>query len=132
MGALAVVTIKCGRKFCKITTEGYIKMNTKLKAALVLVLVLTAILLITSCSDGSPYGSYDEAGYKVSVRYDANGGSLTDGVSTIVDTYGLSGLPEEDGMKIAQLIDPENTAVRGTVNNFKPKKNGYTCVGWYA
>lgn len=107
-------------------------MNTKLKAALVLVLVLTAILLITSCSDGSPYGSYDEEGYKVSVRYDANGGILTDGVSTIVDTYGLSGLPEEDGMKVAQLIDPENTAVRGTVNNFKPKKNGYTCVGWYA
>ena len=106
-------------------------MNTKLKAALTLVLVLTAILLITSCSDGSPYGSYDEDGYKVSVRYDANGGSLTDGVSTIVDTYGLSGLPEEDGMKIAQLIDPENTEVRGSVNKFKPKKNGYTCVGWY-
>jgi len=107
-------------------------MNKTIKAALTLVLVLTAILLITSCSDGSPYGSYDDEGYQISIRYDANGGMLTDGVSTIVDTYGLSGLPEKDGMKIAQLIAPENTEVRGDVNKFSPRKNGYTCVGWYA
>lgn len=107
-------------------------MNKKLKAALMLVLVLTAILLITSCSDGSPYGMYDDEGYNISVRYDANGGFLTDSVSTIVDTYGLASLPERNGKKIAQLIAPENTAVRGEVNKFKPRKNGYTCVGWYA
>lgn len=107
-------------------------MNKKIKAALTLVLVLTAILLITSCSSYSKYDSYDDEGYQVSIRYDANGGTLTDGVSTIVDTYGLEKLPEKDGMKIAQLIAPENTAVRGDVNKFKPRKNGYTCVGWYA
>ena len=107
-------------------------MNKKIRTALMLVLALTAILLITSCSDSSFYDKYDDEGYSVSIRYDANGGILTDGVTTIVDTYGLGTLPEENGMKIAQLIAPENTDVRGSVNKFKPRKNGYTCVGWYA
>lgn len=103
----------------------------KLKVILMLVLALTAILLITSCSSGAPYEDYTSEGYQISVKYDANGGTFADGVSTIVDTYGLDSLPTKDGMKVAQLIAPENTEVRGDANNFNPSKKGYTCVGWY-
>ena len=107
-------------------------MNKGLKVILISALALIAMLLVTSCSDGSPYESYDDEGFEVSVKFDANGGTLTDGVSVIVDTYNVGSLPEQGGMKVAQLIAPENTEIRGAVNKFNPRKNGYSCVGWYA
>ncbi len=107
-------------------------MNKRLKVILLLVLALTALLVITSCGEEPPFERYDEEGYSISVRYDANGGILTDGVSVIMDTYSLDELPKMNGMKIAQLIAPEDVEVRGSANKFVPTRNGYTCIGWYA
>lgn len=107
-------------------------MNIRTKVILLLALVLVSVLLVTSCGEEPPYEEYDENGYRVSVRYDANGGILTDGVSIIMDTYSLGSLPEKNGVKVIQLTDPENVAVRGDVNKFVPDRNGYSFVGWYA
>lgn len=107
-------------------------MNKRLKVALLLALALISVFIITSCGEEPPFEEYDEDGYNVTVKYDANGGLLTDGVSVITDTYSVDSLPTKNGMKVAQLIDPENVAVRGDANKFVPTKNGYTCVGWYA
>ena len=67
------------------------KMNKKLRVILLAVIALITVLLVTSC-DGSPYADYDKAGYEVSVKYDANGGTFTAGTSVIVDTYSLNSL----------------------------------------
>ena len=107
-------------------------MNIRMKVILLLALALVSVLLITSCGEEPPYDEYDENGYNVSVKYDANGGILTDGVSVIVDTYSLSSLPKKDGMKVIQLTDPQNVKVRGDVNKFVPDRNGYSFTGWYA
>ena len=107
-------------------------MNKRLKVALLLALALISVFIITSCGEEPPFEEYDENGYNVTVKYDANGGLLTDGVSVITDTYSVDSLPTKNGMKVAQLIAPENVAVRGDANKFVPTKNGYTCVGWYA
>lgn len=106
-------------------------MNKKFKVILFAVIALITVLLVTSCGDDSPYALFDETGYQVSVKYDANGGFFTAGTSVIVDTYGLNSLPTKDGEKIAKLVTPDDE-VRGAGNSFIPSKNGYTFVGWYA
>ena len=107
------------------------KMNKKFKVILFAVIALITVLLVTSCGDDSPYALFDETGYQVSVKYDANGGFFTAGTSVIVDTYGLNSLPTKDGMKVAKLVTPDDS-IRGAGNSFIPSKNGYTFVGWYA
>lgn len=106
-------------------------MNKKLRVILLAIIALITVLLVTSCGDDSAYALYDEEGYQVSVKYDANGGTFTVGTSVIVDTYGLNSLPTKDGQKIAKLITPDDE-IRGKGNIFVPSKNGYTFVGWYA
>ena len=108
------------------------KTNKKLTVILLSLMALVVLFLVTSCDDGSPYGTYDGDGYGVSVKYDANGGTFTVGTSVIVDTYGLENLPLKDGKRVAKLVTPDNEAVRGKGNSFIPSKNGYTFVGWYA
>lgn len=106
-------------------------MNKKFKVILFAVIALITVLLVTSCGDDSPYALFDETGYQVSVKYDANGGFFTAGTSVIVDTYGLNSLPTKNGVKIAKLVTPDDD-IRGAGNSFIPSKNGYTFVGWYA
>ncbi len=106
-------------------------MNKKLRVILLAIVALITVLLVTSCGDDSAYALYDEEGYQVSVKYDANGGTFTVGSSVIVDTYGLNSLPTKDGQKIAKLISP-NDDIRGDGNKFTPGKKGYAFVGWYA
>lgn len=106
-------------------------MNKKLRVILLAIVAMITVLLVTSCGEDSAYALYDEEGYQVSVKYDANGGTFTVGSSVIVDTYGLNSLPTKDGMKIAKLISP-NDDIRGDGNKFIPGKKGYAFVGWYA
>lgn len=105
-------------------------MNKKIRVILLAAIALITVLLVTSC-DGSPYGSYDNSGYNVSVKYDANGGTFTAGTSVIVDTYSLQNLPIKDGKRIAKLMTPDDEG-RGSGNSFIPSRTGYTFVGWYA
>ena len=106
-------------------------MNKKLKLILLMIASLITLLLITSCGEDSHYAELDEKGSSISVKYDANGGEFTTGVSTIVDTYSLNSLPTKDGKKIAKLITP-NDEIRGSGNSFTPTKAGHIFVGWYA
>ena len=106
-------------------------MNNKLKVILLAIAILVTLLLVVSCDEGVPYVSYDDDGYTVSVKYDANGGTFTSGTSVIVDSYNLTKLPVKDGKRIAKLITPDDKS-RGDGNYFLPSKSGHIFVGWYA
>ena len=84
--------------------------------------VLTAFLNKTT---DNPYEINDADNFKISVRYDANGGFFTTNTAVIVDTYDSSKL--EEGIA---LLEPDNE-IREK-NAFKPVKNGYFLAGWYA
>ncbi len=106
-------------------------MNNKLKAILLVFLLLTVVMLSVSCSDDSPYGGYDGDGYSVSVKFDANGGSFSTGSSVIVDTFNIADLPDAgDGDKLMPIIAPNDTR-RGTGNYYTAKRSGYFVAGWY-
>ena len=64
-------------------------MNKKIKIFLLMTFALLAVLLVSSCGDKSQYALYDETGYQVSVKYDANGGEFATDTTVIVDTYGI-------------------------------------------
>lgn len=91
-----------------------------------------AAALMSSCSGGKgPYGGYDDEGFTVSIKYDANGGYFTTNTSVIVDTYKLSSLPSDpNGDKLVTLVSPDND-IRGRENAFLPQNSGYFLAGWY-
>ena len=94
-------------------------------------LVLLVLFALASCGVTTPYDEYDEEGYNVSVKYDANGGMFTTNTETIVDTYSLDALPtDKDGKKSLALIAPEDS-VRGSGNTFSAINSGYFLLGWY-
>ena len=110
--------------------------NRKIKkfailGALLALLIAGIAFVATKCSkDPSPYESYANEGYNVSVKYDANGGIFTTNTSTLIDTYKLSSLPTaDDGQKLLSLIDP-NSSVRGN-QAYLAAKVGYHLAGWY-
>ncbi len=106
-------------------------MNRITKTIILACMLLCALLLLAACAEPSQYDVYDEAGYSVSIKYDANGGMFTTNVETVVDTYNLSELPTTaDGKKELVLISPDNP-VRGTENAFKANNAGYFLAGWY-
>lgn len=100
-------------------------MNIRLKAIFLTVLLAVTVLLATSCGENdSPYEGYDESGYTVSVKYDANGGSFTTNTSVLIDSYNPEDFP--DGK--LPLISPDNS---GRVTPLTPKRSGYFLAGWY-
>ena len=110
--------------------------NRKIKNIVVSVLLLAVVIaavafIATKCSkDPSPYSSYAENGYTVSVKYDANGGIFTTNTSTLIDTYKLDSLPTyEDGSKVITLVNPADEA-RGN-QAYLAAKVGYHLAGWY-
>ncbi|MBO5287220.1 MAG: hypothetical protein J6B34_03765 [Clostridia bacterium] len=107
-------------------------MNNKLKVIILAVLMIITAMLVTSCAeDESPYGEYDNTGFTVSVKYDANGGTFTTNTEIIVDSYDISKLPtNSNGNKEIALITPDN-AIRGSGNTFVASKSGYFLAGWY-
>lgn len=107
-------------------------MNNRIKLLiLTLILVLTAALMVSCGGQKGPYGGYDDEGYTVSIKYDANGGFFTTNTSVIVDTYNLSSLPSgSDGEKLVTLVSPDNS-IRGKENAFLPQNTGYFLAGWY-
>ena len=107
-------------------------MKHRLKAILLALSVLCAMMLLTSCQkEKTPYDEYDEAGYSVSVKYDANGGAFSTNTTVIVDTANLSSLKTNgEGKAELPLISPSDT-VRGSGNYFTANKSGYFLAGWY-
>ena len=110
--------------------------NRKIKSIIVSVVLLAVVILAvafvaTKCSkDNSPYGEYENNGYTISVKYDANGGIFTTNTSTLMDTYNLENLPDgENGTKLLTLIDP-NSEHRGN-QAYLAAKVGYHLAGWF-
>ena len=106
-------------------------MNKTIKGVALLLLLLSASLVLLSCTEEDPYGGYDREGFTVSVRYDANGGMFTTNVETIVDSYNYDALPTSaSGKKELALLAPDDPR-RGTGNAFKASNAGYFLAGWY-
>lgn len=107
-------------------------MKIRIKSLLLMTLTLVILMLITSCAfERSPYETYDEEGYTVSVKYDANGGSFTTNTTVIVDTYSLSDAKADaSGNRSVALLTPDDQ-VRGVGNYFSATKSGYFLAGWY-
>ena len=86
-----------------------------------------------ACSDlwESPYASMDEAGYTVSVRYDANGGVFA-GTNDVyvVDVFNLnSEKTNAAGKKEIALLEPDNALRKN--NAFEVSRPDYFLAGWY-
>lgn len=107
-------------------------MKLKIKALLIACLIFAAALFANGCAaESTPYDINDAENYKVSVKFDANGGIFTTNTTVIVDSYNLSDLPTgSDGKAQVALIAPDN-AVRGN-DAFTAVNNGYFLAGWYA
>lgn len=104
----------------------------KMKAILAVSLLLVTLLFVNGCSQKkTPYELNDQQNFKVSVKYDANGGLFTDNTSVIVDSYNLADLPTNDqGQPQVALLSPDHES-RGT-DAFEARNNGYFLAGWYA
>ncbi len=83
-------------------------------------------LVISGCAESTPYDEHDEAGYTVSVKYDANGGMFTTNVEVIVDSYDQSSL--QSGEIALRAPDDES---RGKGNYYTASRAGYFLAGWY-
>ena len=107
-------------------------MNLKIKAILLVCLLLTTLTFVTGCSEEkNPYEVNDAENYTVSVKYDANGGIFTTNTSIIVDSYNLSEVPTgADGKAEIALLSPDSS-YRGN-DAFTAINNGYFLAGWYA
>lgn len=107
-------------------------MKLKIKAGLLVLLSLVAVIFATGCNgEESPYATNDSENYTVSVKYDANGGTFTTNTSVIVDSYNIDDLEENSaGMVEIALISPDDSS-RGN-DAFTATKTGYFLAGWYA
>lgn len=107
-------------------------MKLKIKALFIACLIFAAALFANGCAaEQTPYDINDAENYKLSVKFDANGGIFTTNTTVIVDSYNLSDLPTgSDGKAQVALIAPDN-AVRGN-DAFTAVNNGYFLAGWYA
>lgn len=96
-------------------------------------MLLAIVFLFCACGqEKTQFDENDEAGYKVSVKFDANGGEFTTNCTEIVDSFNISNLtPNSNGMVELALIAPDNS-LRGSTDTFVAAKNGYFLAGWYA
>lgn len=108
-------------------------MKRILKNLITAALLLNVMLCLCACSDNweAPYASLQEGGYKVSVRFDANGGMFagTSDVS-VVDVFSLEGgIDNGDGTVSFYLLNPEDP--RRAQGAYSISRNGYFLAGWY-
>ena len=90
--------------------------------------MLSAVIGLTSCQEADEYERFDEMGYTVSVKYDANGGVFTGTSSVMVDSFNIADMKKDaSGMVQLRLIDPTDSA-RGSWNPTNGKK---VLAGWY-
>ena len=104
----------------------------KRKALLAACLLLVTMLFLNGCAPKkTPYEINDQENYRVSVKYDANGGLFTNNTTVIMDSYNISdmGTNSQGQVEIA-LLPPDDTG-RGT-DAFAPRNNGYFLAGWYS
>ena len=112
---------------------GLIKMIAWIAAG---ALVLGGVVWVAVSSNGggnTPYDKYDEQGYTVAIKFDANGGQFGDNVNTtsIVDTFNPVEIANgSEGEVRIPLLEP-NDSRRGDNNTFNVKRAKYVLAGWY-
>ena len=100
-------------------------------------LALGGVVWVAVSSNGggsTPYHGYDDKGYTVAVKFDANGGQFGDNVNTtsIVDTFNpLEIANGAEGDVQIPLLDPADSR-RGDSNAFTVKRAKHVFAGWYA
>ena len=110
-------------------------MNKKIKLLIIAGAIFLMCLFVASCSEPSVYDEYNDDGYKVTIRYDANGGFFGNaGQLYVNDTYNIGKVRiNENGMKEIKLIDL-NDSSRGKANMYPldtASNTGYFHAGWY-
>lgn len=109
---------------------------SKIKTLLTALLTaLMTVLLLTSCASPweDPYEKKDREGYRVSIRFDANGGVFgsIEGETYMVDVFRLAdGTDTSDGKKAFSLLSPDDTR-RGNNNAFTVSRANHLLAGWY-
>ncbi len=109
-------------------------MKMKFRPIVLLCLLIGTLLALSGCSGKSVYESFDEDGFSVSIRFDANGGTMMNQVESIVDTFNIADMkPNADGKIEIALLNPADSR-RGSVNVCKPSypESGYYLAGWYS
>lgn len=108
-------------------------MKMKTKAILLICLLVVAMCVISGCTEKSIFETYDEDGYTVSVRFDANGGTMMTQVTAIVDTFNINQMtPNSNGeVEIALLNPTDSRRGNGNVCNPSYSESGYYLAGWY-
>ena len=100
-------------------------------------LALGGVVWVAVSSNGggnTPYHGYDDEGYTVAVRFDANGGQFGDNVNTtsVVDTFNPLAIANgAEGDVQISLLDPSDSR-RGESNAFTVKRAKHVFAGWYA
>ena len=108
-------------------------MKMKTKAILLICLLVVAICVISGCAKKSLFESYDDDGFTVSVRFDANGGTMMTQVTAIIDTFNIANMnTNANGEVEIALLNPTDEN-RGTGNVCTPSyaQTGYYLAGWY-
>lgn len=109
-------------------------MKMKTKAILVICLLLVALCVVCGCSKKSVFETNDDDGYTVSVRFDANGGTMMTQVTAIVDSFNIADMKTNaNGEVEIPLLDPMDED-RGNGNVCTPSyaQSGYYLAGWYS
>lgn len=109
-------------------------MKMKIKAILLACLLVVAMCVISGCGEKSIFDKYDDDGYTVSVRFDANGGTMMTQVTAIVDTFNIADMKtNSNGQVEIALLNPTDDR-RGNGNVCAPSyaESGYYLAGWYA
>ncbi len=105
-------------------------MNKGSKAIFTVLILLSTVLLIASCSgEGSHYEELGKNGYTVTIGYDANGGTFSTNTTVISDSYNPSEITARpDGKKEIPLIAPDSTLRE---SSYIARNSGYFLAGWY-
>ncbi len=105
-------------------------MKKKILLLISLILLLGAVVCISSCSE-SLYAEKGEEGYNVGIRFDANGGRLKgkENVDVVELFNPNSGVEGENGMREIKLLDPDDPR-RGDGILSADKTNCFL-AGWY-
>lgn len=105
----------------------------KRKALLAASLLLVTMLFLNGCSKNkTPYEQNDQDGYRVTVKYDANGGYFTDSTTVITDSYNITEMKTSDQGKVDIALLAPDDEQRGKGNFFAPYMNDHFFVGWYS
>ncbi len=100
-------------------------MKRKIILSLAAAIILAALMALVSCSDGSPYGDYDDEGYTVSVKFDANGGTFAGRNEVyIVDVF------HKDAGSIA-ILKPDDDRRGDSTTRLPATMSKHLLTGWF-